>query len=111
MKNKIKSITICVDFDGTCVKHEQPATGASIPGAVDTLKRLVEAEHRLVLFTMRSGKELTHAVRWFEDNNIPLYGIQSSPGQQTWTSSPKAYGHRYIDDAATGCPLVHEVGQ
>ena len=49
---------------------------------------------------------LTEAVKWFEDNGIPLYGIQKNPTQRFWTSSPKAYGHLYIDDAALGCPLV-----
>ena len=29
-----------------------------------------------------------------------------NPTQHTWTKSPKAYGHLYIDDAALGIPLV-----
>ena len=55
---------------------------------------------------MRSGQELEDAVEWFKDNEIPLYGINSTPGQSTWTSSPKVYAHLYIDDAALGIPLV-----
>lgn len=112
---------ICIDFDGTCVAHEYPNIGKDI-GAVPVLKELVEKGHRLILFTMRSDRKkkkkvdgqevmveenvLTEAVQWFADNDIPLYGVQKNPTQRFWTSSPKAYGHLYIDDAALGCPLV-----
>lgn len=96
---------IAIDFDGTCVKHEYPLVGADI-GAVPVLKKLVEAGYRLILYTMRSGKELQDAVDWFTDNHIALYGIQYNPTQATWTSSNKCYAQLYIDDAALGCPLV-----
>ena len=48
---------IAVDFDGTCVTHDYPRIGKEI-GATKVLKRLVEAGHKLILNTMRSGKEL-----------------------------------------------------
>ena len=95
---------ICVDFDGTCVTHDYPRIGLDI-GATLVLKNLVEKGHKLILFTMRSGKELGEAVEWFLTNNIPLFGINHNP-TQSWTTSPKAYGHLYIDDAALGCPLM-----
>lgn len=104
---------ISVDFDGTCVTHEFPFVGKDI-GAVPVLKELVENGSQLILFTMRSdtsrGNFLKHAVDWFEENEIPLYGIQTNPSQSTWTSSPKAYAEMYIDDAALGCPLVYPGG-
>lgn len=96
---------IGIDFDGTCVKHEYPKVGADI-GAQSTLRDLVECGNKLILFTMRSGKELNDAVNWFKQNNIKLYGIQTNPTQKRWTNSPKAYAHLYIDDAALGCPLI-----
>lgn len=100
-----KNITVCIDFDGTCVTHEFPKVGDDI-GAQRVLKTMTSKGIKLVLFTMRSGKELEDAVKWFEDNNIPLYGINKNPAQINWTKSPKAYGHIYIDDAALGCPLI-----
>lgn len=112
---------ICIDFDGTCVSHEFPKIGKDI-GAVPVLKELVENGHRLILFTMRSDRKkkkkvdgvevvveenvLTEAIQWFEEKEIPLYGVQKNPTQRFWTSSPKAYGHLYIDDANLGCPLI-----
>lgn len=104
---------ISVDFDGTCVTHEFPFVGKDI-GAVPVLKELVESGNQLILFTMRSdttkGNFLKDAVSWFNDNGIPLYGIQTNPAQTSWTSSPKAYAEMYIDDAALGCPLVYPGG-
>lgn len=112
---------ICIDFDGTCVTHEFPRIGEDI-GAIPVLKELVEAGHKLILFTMRSDRKkkkkvgdeivvveenfLADAIKWFDDNGIALYGVQKNPTQRFWTSSPKAYGHLYIDDANLGCPLI-----
>lgn len=109
---KIKDLRgqyVAIDFDGTCVTHAYPEVGQEI-GAVSVLKRLVEEGAKLILWTMRSdggrhGNALSDAVQWFGDHGIPLSGIQESPGQSKWTSSPKAYAKLYIDDAALGCPL------
>lgn len=95
---------IAVDFDGTCVTHEYPNVGRDIR-AVPVLKKLVDAGHKLILNTMRSGDELEDAIQWFIDNDIPLFGINENPTQKSWTESPKVYAHIYIDDAALGCPL------
>ncbi len=117
-------MVINLDFDGTCVTHEFPRVGKNI-GAERVLKRLVENGHQLILFTLRSdrkeakpvidssiqnvtGKFLSDAVRWFKENNIPLYGIQSNPTQHNWTTSPKSYAEMMIDDSALGCPLKYD---
>ncbi len=126
----MKRLVICVDFDGTCVTHEFPNVGKEI-GAGVVLKKITDTGHKLVLFTMRSEKQkgdavkgslgwenpesidlktnvLQDAVAWFKKHNIPLYGINENPEQKSWTSSPKAYGQIYIDDAALGCPVIHD---
>lgn len=117
----MKTLDICVDFDGTCVTHAFPEVGVDI-GAAPVLRALTDAGHRLILFTMRAdvhkntgfsaevpqihnGNFLTDAINWFIDNKIPLWGVQRNPTQDQWTTSPKAYGQLYIDDAALGCPL------
>lgn len=120
----MKQLDIAVDFDGTVVTHEFPNVGKDI-GAEPVLKRLVEAGHRLILFTMRgnvtnntghsgdppvilNGNFLDDAKKWFEDRSIPLYGCQCNPTQAAWTTSPKCYAHLYIDDAALGAPLKRD---
>lgn len=103
---------IAVDFDGTCVTHEFPKVGKDI-GAVDVLRDLVAAGHKIILYTMRSEGQvkfpgiLLQAISWFKENNIPLYGVNTNPGQRFWTESPKCYAELYIDDMALGVPLVY----
>ena len=117
----MKKHTILVDFDGTCCTHEFPAIGKDI-GAAPVLRELVSAGHQLILWTMRcdhtnpptsddpdihphGGNYLSEAVKWFEDRNIPLYGVNANPTQASWTSSPKAYGTLCIDDINLGARL------
>ncbi len=100
---------IAIDFDGTCVRHEYPKIGADI-GAVPVLKELVKKGHLLILWTMRNDNFLQEAILWFDQNNIPLFGVNTNPTQQEWTDSPKAYAHRYIDDAAIGAPTLKNEG-
>ena len=117
----MKHIPINIDFDGTCVTHSFPKIGKDI-GAIPVLKRLVEEGHQLILFTMRSnmitfkeiegdltpdtkGHFLNDAIKWFMDNGIALYGVQTNPTQSTWTESPKSFAPLMIDDSAIGCPL------
>ena len=95
---------IAIDFDGTCVTHDYPRIGKDID-AVNVLKKLVANGHKLLLNTMRSGKELKEAINWFKKNDIELYGANKNPTQKRWTNSPKVYAHLYIDDAGLGCPL------
>ena len=106
---------ICVDFDGTCVPHRYPHIGTKDIGSVPVLKKLVSHGHRLILWTMRHDKEdskvLTDAIEWFKSNDIPLWGIMENPEQQSWSMSRKVYAHLYIDDAAIGCPLVHDFSE
>jgi hypothetical protein len=97
-------MVLAIDFDGTAVTHDYPRVGKDI-GSAPVLKELVQNGHQLILWTMRSGKELEDAVNWFAENDIPLYGIQRNPTQDRWTNSPKCYAQIYIDDAALGCPL------
>jgi len=101
---------IVIDFDGTCVKHAYPYIGEDI-GSQKVLKKLVDKRHQLILFTMRSGNYLEEAIKWFEKNQISLFGIQTNPEQIEWTSSPKAYGQLYIDDCGLGCPLIYNQGE
>lgn len=106
---------ICVDFDGTIVDHRYPEIGEPVPMAVKWLLRLQSCGARLILFTMRSndprfGNLLTDAVLYLEHNGVKLFGVNSNPDQKTWTVSPKAYGHVYVDDSAFGCPLIMPKG-
>lgn len=121
-----------IDFDGTVVTHEFPNVGKDVPYAVETLQKIVAHGGKLILWTMRANHKtppeftkephhernpiiecnpddyLDHAIKWFKDREIPLWGIQRNPDQDKWTTSPKAYAHVYIDDAALGSHTMHD---
>jgi hypothetical protein len=111
---------IAIDFDGTIADHRFPEIGKPVPGAFKWMKRLQAAGAKLILFTMRSdhrgepsaefpdvagGDYLTQAVEFCRKHGVEFWGINTNPEQQSWTRSPKAYAHTYVDDAAFGCPL------
>ena len=100
---------IAVDFYGTCTKHDYPRVGEDTPFAESVIKRLVKEGHRIILYTMRSGKELEDAEQWFIDKGIPLYGVNVEPNQHTWTASPKCDFDLTIDDKALGTPLIFPI--
>ena len=98
------STIIGIDFDGTIVEHMYPEIGTPVPGALETMKDLIQQGHKIILWTMRSGDKLQTAVDYLTAAGIELYGVNMNPDQH-WSTSPKAYCHVYIDDAALGCPL------
>ena len=91
-----------------CYINSPYKIGKENEGCVDILKELVREGHKLILYTMRSGKTLKQAVDWFKERGIPLWGINENPTQSAWTASPKIYANMYIDDAACGCPLIYD---
>ncbi len=96
---------IAIDFDGTVVGHAFPDVGRDAPHCVEVLKRITDRGIKIILWTMRSSIYLVDAEQWYADKGIPLFGINNNPEQGSWSNSPKAYAHIYIDDAALGCPV------
>lgn len=99
---------VAIDFDGTIAEHEFPEIGPEVPGAIDRLKSWQRQGHRLMLWTMRSGDTLEQAVQWCAERGLHFWAVNENPEQQDtgWSTSNKQYAHRYIDDAAVGCPLT-----
>ena len=104
-----KNLNLACDFDGTLNLFSYPLLGEAVPGAIEGVKFLQSKGYKITLFTMRSGELLRQAVNWLKSEGVELYGINETPGQKEWTTSPKAYGHFYIDDAAIGCPLIYPI--
>lgn len=100
-------VKIALDFDGTVVEHRYPEIGKTNGNCVEILKDWVTNKGvKLILDTMRSGKELDDAVEWFKNNGIELYSIGKDKNQESWTSSNKCYANYSIDDRNIGCPLI-----
>lgn len=108
-------MVIAIDFDGTIVDHRFPYIGQPVPGAFKWMRRFQDLGAKLILFTMRSdgradgGNYLRDAVDFCRERGVEFWGVNGNPEQHTWTGSPKAYAHTYIDDAAVGCPLLDPI--
>lgn len=66
---------IAVDFDGTIVEHRYPAIGKELPFAIETLLKLKEEGHRLILWTVREGTYLDEAVEFCRKRGLEFYAI------------------------------------
>ena len=99
-------MTIGIDFDGTLVSWNFPLVGKDI-GAAKVCRDLVKKGVKIILYTMRNKELLDDAVKWCEDNDIKLYGVNENPSQ-TWSDSRKVHADIYIDDQALGCPLKED---
>lgn len=97
---------IAVDFDGTIVTHQYPAIGKEIPFAIDTLKKLVQEQHRLILWTVRSGKLLEEAVNFCRKRGLEFYAVNRNYPEETEGSdsvySRKIQADIWIDDRNVG---------
>lgn len=96
---------IAVDFDGTIVEHRYPAIGNEIPFAIETLKRLSEERHRLILWSVREGKLLEEAVRFCSDRGLKFYAVNSNYPEENKNHenfSRKLKADLFIDDRNVG---------
>ena len=98
-------MTIAVDFDGTIVEHRYPEIGKERPFAVETLKRLVNDRHRLILWSVREGKLLDDAVEWCRARGLEFYAVNKDFPEET-TEHPqysrKLKADLFIDDRNVG---------
>jgi hydroxymethylpyrimidine pyrophosphatase-like HAD family hydrolase len=97
-------LVIAIDFDGTIVEDTYPKIGKPRIFAFETMKRLQEDGHRLILWTYRCGSKLNEAVAFCQENGITFYAVnQSFPEEQyDHKVSRKIYADIYIDDRNIG---------
>jgi len=95
---------IAVDFDGTIVEHKYPAIGKEKIFAFETLKALQDKGHLLVLWTIRSGKELDDAVNYCQQNGLDFYAINRTHPEEELSEnmSRKVNADLFIDDRNVG---------
>ena len=98
------TLTIAIDFDGTIVENAYPKIGKPLIFAFETIKKLQENRHRVILWTYRRGKELDQAVAFCKKNGIVFYAVNMSfPGEDYDTSySRKINADIFIDDRNIG---------
>lgn len=102
----LKPFYIAVDFDGTLVENKFPSIGKIVPDAFEWLRAYQKEKARLILWTCRSDQFVRDAVQFCRKQDISFYGVNLSPGQDSWTNSPKVFSHATIDDCNACCPLT-----
>lgn len=97
-------LIIAVDFDGTIVEDAFPRIGKVRIFAFETLKKLHEDGHRLILWTYRNGSKLDEAVKFCEENGVTFYAVNKSfPEEQfDYSKSRKIHADLFIDDRNIG---------
>ena len=93
---------IAVDFDGTIVEHQYPAIGPEKPFAIETLKKLVEEQHRIILWTVREGKLLEDAVRFCRERGLEFYAVNRNYPEEKDYTERKIRADLWIDDRNLG---------
>lgn len=96
---------IAVDFDGTIVEHKYPEIGNERPFATYTLRKLIEDRHRLILWTVRRGKELQEAVDWCKERGVEFYAVNRNFPEETVETNggySKINAELFIDDCNLG---------
>lgn len=98
------TLIIAVDFDGTIVEDAYPKIGKPMLFAFETLKKLQDEGHRLILWTYRSGKKLDEAVEFCKDQGINFYAVNSSFIEEQYTDnvSRKIHADLFVDDRNIG---------
>ena len=68
-------MVIAIDFDGTIVEHRYPLIGKELPFAIDTLRKLSQDGHKLILWTVREGQYLDDAVEFCKSRGLEFYAV------------------------------------
>lgn len=100
-------LIVAVDFDGTIVDDAYPKIGKTRIFAFETLKRLQQDGHRLILWTYRNGTKLQEAVDFCKANGIEFYAVNASFPEEKFddSRSRKIHADLFIDDRNIGGAL------
>lgn len=97
---------IAVDFDGTIVENEYPKIGKFKPGAEETLLKLYNEGHYIIIWTCRSERALSTCEQFLKRNNVKYHSINKSNPENLalhkWIDTRKVYADVYIDDKNLG---------
>ena len=96
---------LAVDFDGTIVEQRYPAIGPLMPNAVESINRLYDDGHYIIIWTSRDGAPLLEAINFLLHEGVKFHRVNENNADnmaQYGSNSRKVYAHRYIDDRNIG---------
>lgn len=92
---------IAVDFDGTLCENAWPDIGAPNVELIDFLKQRKEQGNKLILWTMREGRDLLNALYWCADYGLTFDAVNDNDEdlKKRYNNNPrKVFANWYIDD-------------
>jgi len=96
---------LAIDFDGTICRGKYPSIEGLQPYAKETINKLFDNGHYLIINTCRSGNQLLEAINWMLQQGIKFHRVNDNHPEQTAlynNNSRKIYAHLYIDDKNLG---------
>lgn len=112
MKISNGNVTIAVDFDSTlCLTDGYPNILRPNGDCFYILRKWQEMGCKIILHTMRYGKDLEDAVVWCSNCKFFFDGVNRNEEHELFDpnhSRDKMYAVFYIDDKAFGTPLLHD---
>lgn len=104
---KYKNRIIGVDFDGTLAisRGSYPRIQGPIQEVIDYVKHEQAEGARLILITMREGKELEDAIQWCKERDLEFDAVNDNLDymKEFFHNNPrKIFCNEYIDDTNLG---------
>ena len=96
---------IAVDFDGTISRGKFPAIDGEQPYAGESLRKLHDEGHKIIIWTCRTGDQLLNAINWLLERKIPFDRVNDHDPENIakyGEGGKKIYAHCYIDDKNIG---------
>lgn len=90
-----------IDFDGTLCDFDYPNIGKPNNRLINMLKHIKRKEHKLILWTCRTGIQLTEAVNWCKKYELEFDAINDDLEEVKKIykdSGRKIFADYYIDD-------------
>lgn len=106
-----EGIAIAVDFDSTiCLTDGYPHIVAPNGYCFYVLTKWQKMGCKIILHTMRHGKDLDDAVSWCKECGFIFDGVNHNPENEKRDPeyNEKMYAVFYIDDKNFGVPLLHD---
>ena len=103
-------VSIAVDFDSTlCLTDGFPNILGPNGNCFHILRKWQRMGCKILLHTMRYGKDLEEAIVWCSNCKMFFDGINHNPCEEARDPEyqGKMYALFYIDDKAIGTPLLH----
>lgn len=94
---------ITVDFDGCMCEDRWPEIGAPIEGTIRRLKEEQAAGSKLILWTCRTGEQLTAALAWSAEQGVTFDAVNDNLpeiAQRSGGDARKIFATEYWDDRA-----------